>query len=251
MNIRLSAILLALMAQGLYADVVVIGPDILNGSFESGVMSPWGDGTAVSNGGFAAEGNWYAQTNPDMWRAGIFQFFPAVSTSMPNFLLTFQIRDGAPPYTYVGCALGGRRKDKSFVYAPEIQLSAPPPSSDGWVTHSYLFTFNEAWDESQNMTVSIDWDDGETNSVAYLDDVRLTQISDPTSIQSLSVMDGSITLTIQHLAASNTFSIQRCFNLTNDTWGSVSNLLLTAPEVQWSEDASNEWDKVFYRLKKE
>lgn len=251
MKIRLSVILLILTAQGLHADIVIIGPDTLNGNFEAGVISPWGDGTVVSNGGFAAEGNWYAQTNPDMWRAGIFQFFPAASTSMPNFLLTFQIRDGAPPYTDVGCALGGRRNDDSFVYAPEIQLSAPPPSADGWTTHRYLFTFAEAWDESRPMQLTIDWDNGATNSVAYLDDVRLTQISDPTIIQNMSMADGSVTLTIQHLAASNTFSIQRCVDLAGGAWGSVSNILLTAPELQWSEDISNQWDKVFYRLKKE
>ena len=101
------------------------------------------------------------------------------------------------------------------------------------------------------MQLTIDWDDGATNSIGYLDDVRLTQISEPTSIQDLSISDGSLTLTIQHLAASNNFSIQRCFDLTNDTWNSVSNIMLTIPGVQWSEVISNQWDKVFYRLKKE
>ena len=243
--------ILLLLAQGIYADVVVIDPDTQNGSFESGDFSPWGDGIIVSNADFAAHGNWFAQSLPDMWRAGIFQFFPAVSTSMPNFILTFQVRNGFPPYPGVECWLGARRKDGSFISASEIQLSAPPPNSEEWSKHSYLLTFNECWDESQKMTVSIDWNNGETNAVAYLDDVRLTQISDPTIIQDISFVDGSVTLSIQHLTSSNTFSIQRCFDLMDDTWGSVSNLILTAPGVQWSEDASNQWDKVFYRLKKE
>ena len=245
-------IMLLLLAQGVYADIVVIGPNTLNGSFESGEISPWGDGSVVSNGGFAAEGNWYAQTKPDMWRAGIWQFFPAVSTSMPVFTLSFRLRDGTPAYTAaVGCALSGRRQDNTWLSSSQVQLSAPPPNGDEWVEHRYVFTFNEPWDESRSMQLTIDWNDGATNSIGYLDDVRLTQISDPTCIQDLSISDGSLTLTIQHLAASNTFSIQRCFDLTNDTWDSVSNLMLTIPGVQWSEDVSNQWDKVFYRLKKE
>lgn len=252
MNIRLPAVFLLLLALGARADVVVIGPDVLNGSFESGAIGPWGDGTVVSNGAFAADGNWYAQTNPDLWRAGIWQFFPAVSSAMPNFTLSFRLRDGTPAYTAaVGCALSGRRPDNSWLSSSQVPLSAPPPSADGWVEHRYVFTFNEPWDESRPMQLSIDWNDGATNSVAYLDDVRLVQIADPTVLQDMAIADGAVTLSIQHLAVSNAFAIQRCADVAIGAWNSVSNVVLTPPAGQWSVPATNPSDRAFYRLKKE
>lgn len=101
------------------------------------------------------------------------------------------------------------------------------------------------------MQLVIGWNQGETNSIGYLDDVRLTQISDPTRIRDMTITNGSVWLSVEQLAPSNTYSIQRTSDLTEDNWLSVSNLNLAYPGIEWSEELSNQWEKVFYRLKQE
>ena len=251
MKYALVTILLLFMAPAIYADVVVIGPGVRNGDFESGVDAPWLDCTVVSNADFAAQGNCYAYTHPDVWRAGIFQFFPAVSTSMPNFTLTYQLRNGPPPYTEFQYGLNARRQDGSWFTASRVYRLNPPPTNDAWCKHEYVFVFDEPWAESYDMQLHIGWNGGETNSIGYLDDVCLTQISDPTSIREMTISNGVVQLSVQQLAPSNTYSIQRSSNLVGDNWLSVSNLILAYPGIEWSEELSNQLDKVFYRLKQE
>jgi len=101
------------------------------------------------------------------------------------------------------------------------------------------------------MQLVIGWNHGETNSIGYLDDVRLTQISDPTSIRGMMITNGEVQLSVQQFAPSNTYSIQRSSNLIGDNWLSVSNLTLAYPGIEWSEEICNQWEKVFYRLKQE
>ena len=251
MKHALAAIIVVFMTQAIYADNIVIGPGVRNGDFESGVDTPWLDCTVVSNASFAAQGNCYAYTHPDVWRAGIFQFFPAVSTSMPNFTLTYQLRHGSPPYTEFRYGLNARRSDGSWFTASRVYRLNPPPTNDAWCTHEYVFVFDEFWDESYDMQLVIGWNHGETNSIGYLDDVRLTQISDPTRIREMTIANGSVWLSVQQLAPSNTYSIQRSSNLIGDNWLSVSNLNLAYPGLEWSEELSNQPEKVFYRLKQE
>ena len=250
---------LLILAHGVYADIVIIGPETRNGSFESPdpapyestESDPWLDYTVVSNASFAAHGNCCAQTHPDATRAGIFQYFPAVSTSMPNFKLSYKLRNGSPPYTEFRYGLNARRSDGSWFTSSRLYRSNPQPTDDGWCTHELVLSFDEPWDESYDMQLVIGWNQGETNSIGYLDDVCLTQISDPTCIREMTITNGSVWLSVQQLAPSNTYSIQRSSNLVGDNWLSVSNLYLAYPGIEWSEELSNQWDKVFYRLKQE
>lgn len=252
-------LLLLLGAQGLCADIVIIGPDTRNGSFESPEPAPyestesdpWLDYTVVSNASFAAHGNCCAHTHPDVTRAGIFQYFPAVSTSMPNFMLSYKLRNGSPPYTQFRYGLNARRSNGSWFTATQVYRSNPPPTEDGWCTHELILSFDEPWDESYDMQLVIGWNHGETNSIGYLDDVRLTQISNSTRIREMTITNGAVRLSVEQLAPSNSFSIQRTFDLIENDWLSVSNLNLAYPGMEWSEEFSNQWEKVFYRLKQE
>ena len=252
-------LLLLLLAHGVYADIVIIGPETRNGSFESPEPAPyestesdpWLDYTAVTNASLAAHGNCFAQTHPDVTRAGIFQYFPAVSTSMPNFTLSYKLRNGSPPYTEFRYGLNARRSDGSWFTSSRVYRSNPTPTDDGWCTHELVLSFTEPWDESYDMQLVIGWNQGATNSIGYLDDVRLTQISDPTRILGMTVTNGTAWLSVQQMAPSNTYSIQRSSDLNSDNWLSVSNLNLAYPGIEWSEELSNQWDKIFYRLKKE
>ena len=254
-----SILLLVLLSHGVYADIVIIGPETRNGSFESPEPAPyestesdpWLDYTAVTNASLAAHGNCFAQTHPDVTRAGIFQYFPAVSTSMPNFTLSYKLRNGSPPYTEFRYGLNARRSDGSWFTSSRVYRSNPTPTDDGWCTHELVLSFTEPWDESYDMQLVIGWNQGATNSIGYLDDVRLTQISDPTRILGMTVTNGTAWLSVQQLAPSNTYSIQRSSDLNSDNWLSVSNLNLAYPGIEWSEELSNQWDKIFYRLKKE
>ena len=250
MNKYLSAILLVLMTQRLYADIVVIDPSTLNGSYESGILSPWGWGTVVSNTNFAAEGQYYLQAVEEQ-RADVFQFFPAVSSSMPNFTLSFRVRNGDPAFPTINGSLSARRTNGTFINASVVQSSTPIPTNTEWSLYSYVLAFTEEWDESKTMKVSIFFGDAESVAVGYVDDVRVTQITDPTCIRDFTVVNGDAMLSIQHIAPSNTYWIQRSFDLIGDNWLSVSNLNLAYPGAEWSEELSNQWEKVFYRLKQE
>jgi len=253
-------LLLVLLAHGVYADIVIIGPETRNGSFESLEPSPSESTDAdpwliydsvISNASFAAHGNCCAQTKPDVTRSGIIQYFPAVSTSMPNFRLSYKLRNGSPPYTEFRYGLNAHRSDGSWFTSSIVYRSNPPPTDDGWCTHELILSFDEPWDEAYNMQLVIGWNQGETNSIGYLDDVRLTQISDPTRILGMTVTNGTAWLSVQQMAPSNTYSIQRSSDLNSGNWLSVSNLNLAYPGIEWSEELSNQWDKIFYRLKKE
>lgn len=250
MNIRCFVTLALFITQAVCGDTVVIDQNTLNGSFESGILDPWRGGSVVSNADFAADGQYYIQAVAER-RAAVVQFFPATSSSMPTFTLSFQMRNGAPAFPTVNGSLSARRVDGSFIYASVVQATTPSPTDTEWRVFSYLFVFTETWDESQNMGVSVSFSGAAGSAVGYVDDVRLRQISHPTSILNMTVENESVSLSIQHRAPSTAYWIQRSSSLAEDNWLSVSNLNLVYPGIEWSEVVSNQWKNMFYRLKRE
>ncbi len=239
-----------IMSHVLYADTVVIDPHTLNGGFESGVLSPWGGGVIVSNADFAAEGQYYLQVVKER-RADVYQFFPAVSSSMPVFTLSFRVRNGDPAFPVIRGSLSAQRANGTFINAAVVYASTPVPTDTEWNLFSYVLAFTEEWDESRDMKVSISFGDAEFVAVGYVDDVRVAQITNPTGIRDVSVAPSGATLCIQQLAPANTFWIQRSFDLIGDNWLSVTNLDLVYPGAAWSDESSDQWERVFYRLKQE
>src|SRR5947209_17197535 len=73
------------------AAVALIGPNLRNGSFESGLAAPWlGSPQVLQDPAFASDGSWYAlvqASGAGTARNGPFQFFP---TSKENGL-TFSL----------------------------------------------------------------------------------------------------------------------------------------------------------------
>ena len=233
------------------AGMIFIDANYNNGSFESGVISPWDDGTVVSNADFAADGTCYAQTIPDLSRAEIYQFLPGGPADGWYFVLGFRVRNGSPGYPVISASLSAQRQNGSFINAAVLQSNTPPVTAGEWSGFSYIFAFDEGLGDSLSTKVSIWFDDGETNSAAFVDSVSLVALPAKTRIKALAVNDGTLTLSIDHLAPTNTCWIQRSFTLADGDWVSVSEVDLIKSVVQWSEDASNQWDKAFYRIWKE
>ena len=230
------------------ADVVVVDPDTRNGSFETGAGAPWGGCEACSGAGFAPDGAWFAQTAADVSRADIFQFLPAPSASMRTFMLSFQTRNGTPPFATVAGSLSAQHADGSYFSATVLQSSPTPLTNAAWTTQSYTFAFPEGWDESRGLRVGIFFGGGTPGAVGMLDDVRLTQISEPIRFQTVVRRDGAVTLTIRNLALPYICTMQRSTNLAANEWTTASAVFLTESEVTWFEAEDDPFPIAFYRI---
>ena len=242
-------VMLCLVAYGSCAESVIVDGDHLNGSFESGVLAPWGGGSVVSDDYFAADGAWYAQAVATVSRAEIYQFFPSVTTSMPVFALSFQARNGSPGFSSASGSLSARRQDGSFINAVVTNSSISPLTDVGWSLYTYTFEFTETWDMSQNMKVGISFNDGTPGAVGFADHVVLEQVRERPGLDNIIVHEGTATLTIGNLSAYSTCSVEQCFDLLSNDWSAACSFGITGSQTNWSEELSNDWHGVFYRVK--
>src|SRR5260221_4066829 len=112
---------------------MLIDSTTLNGSFESGVASPWGGGGSVARDpSFASQGDWYAIL-PDVApgagaRQLAYQDLLASPSEGLTFIATFDARNGTTGYDSGSVQVGGQS-----IFPPSIVF--PNLSSSGWQTY--------------------------------------------------------------------------------------------------------------------
>src|SRR5690242_10591708 len=101
------------------AAVALIGPNLRNGSFESGVAAPWlGSPQLIQDPGFASDGSWYAlvqASGSGTARNGPFQSFPTSKENGLTFSLDFDARVGATPFTALDIEFFGRNANGGII----------------------------------------------------------------------------------------------------------------------------------------
>ena len=166
-----------------FSQGTLIGPTILNGSFEDGTLPPWfGDFTTAEDSGFATQGSWFALVENSV------VFSPAVAQNLtPNpssglhFLLTFNARIGDPGYASLTTTMNGRTQGGAALSAAVTPIAAPPLNVSTWQSYQYELQMPEAWD-ANGFTFAIRFSRTSTDGVmrtAYLDSVVLQQIPEP------------------------------------------------------------------------
>ena len=155
-----------------------------NGGFETGVMSPWSGGEALFGPTQAYAGSWYASSTAQATRASVFQFFPSPATDHQDFILSFAARTHAEGFANVEGYLSARRADGSFFNAVVLDSDTNVLATT-WTEFRYVFRFVELWDVSRSLSVGVNFQDGSSGDVGYLDAVTLVQVPEPRYLASL------------------------------------------------------------------
>lgn len=161
------------------AAVTLIGPNTLNGSFESGVASPWQGGVQVVNDpAFASDGSYYATLRATAGALGAarqiaFQFLPANPGDGLTFSVSFDARVGAIGFDNLGVELLG---------SIETPVTFTSLSSSAWQTFNTEFHLPDTWSGGNISLQLLFSKTGGTSGTTYtglLDNVVLQQIPEP------------------------------------------------------------------------
>ncbi|MCO5051010.1 MAG: PEP-CTERM sorting domain-containing protein [Verrucomicrobiae bacterium] len=174
----------------------LIGPSIRNGSFEDGVITPWSGNnlTAAQDSSFASHGSWYAVVSSLVSTA---QNLTPDPTDGLTFLLTFDARMGVPGFDSVSTRMDARTPEGASLSASITPIAVPPLSASAWQSYQYQLEMPGAWD-SAGIFFSIAFSKsqplGGVTHFAYLDNVVLQQIPEPSSL-ALVLCGGALWLT--------------------------------------------------------
>jgi hypothetical protein len=171
------------------AAVPLIGPNLRNGSFESGAAVPWlGSPQVLQDPSFASDGSWYAlvqASGSGTARNGPFQFFPTSKENGLTFSLDFDGRVGATPFTALDIEFFGRNANGGIIPSVEPIVEFTSLSDSQWQTYHAVFHLPDAWDGTQAQLGFLferrDAVSGITYS-GYLDNIVLQQIPEPSMI---------------------------------------------------------------------
>ena len=170
--------------------VTLIGPNTLNGSFESGAGSPWLGVQVFNDPTFASDGSYYAslQATAPATRAArqiAFQFLPANPSDGLTFSVSFDARNGATGFDNVGVDFFARRTDGTLIRPLETAAIFSTLSSSGWQTYQTQFHMPPGWDGDGNISLQIQFSkSGGTSGTTYtgfLDNIVLQQIPEPST----------------------------------------------------------------------
>ena len=156
-----------------------------NGSLESGELSPWfGDFSVTQNPAFARHGNWYAQllTTP-IWDPQLIQNLVPDANNGLIFNLSFEARIGTLGYDSVSTRMAGRTPLGSPLSAIVTPISSPQLTDSAWKNYTFQLQFPESWSNSGiNFGIFFHLQQPPTgNNSAYLDNIILQQIPEPSS----------------------------------------------------------------------
>jgi len=101
------------------------------------------------------------------------------------FELSFDARVGTPALDRVSTRLGGRTLDGMSLDANITPLVAPPLTTSSWQSYHYFLELPAAWDGAGihlSITFSADQHLGGITHTAYLDNVSLTQVPEPSTL---------------------------------------------------------------------
>ena len=199
---KISVIFLTCIVTAIQGQTILIGPSIRNGSFEDGIISPWGGVNGTSqNASFASQGQWYGLltevANINAARTDSYQRITANPANGLTFLLTFDIRNGLPGFDFVETSLSSLNSDGSYVSPTATILSSPTLDTAAWGTYQKQFLLPQSWDGS---SVRLDIAFYKLSVVSgttyrgYLDNITLQQIPEPASLILLG-MGGSFLFT--------------------------------------------------------
>jgi len=185
---------LALLAgQTLFAQgsITLIGPSVRNGSFEDEVASPWRGVNVANDPAFAAAGGWYAlveakAVNTSVRASALDEGLAASPMSGFTFVLSFEARNGALGFDSISPSIYGWNTDGTVTFPSVTPILSSPLSSAGWVQYQLVYQFSEIWDGGRDTVVAFNFNKqgsviGTTYS-AYLDNIVLSQIPEPSSL---------------------------------------------------------------------
>jgi hypothetical protein len=181
-------LLATLVATTAFGQVSLIGPSTLNGSFESGIASPWNGVEVTNNAAFASAGNWCAvlhDANSPTARDLCFQFLSASPSGGLTFIATFDARNGTTGFDSVAAFFFARNTDGTFVNATATPVLAPPLDASAWGHYETDFQLPGTWDGVGNISLQIQFTKngaaGGTTYFGYLDAITLQQVPEPSS----------------------------------------------------------------------
>jgi len=172
------------LGQGILIDSIT-----RNGSFEAGVLAPWGSGHDVQvlqDAVFASDGDYYASFQSSSVRPVL-----AGQTLLPNpgdgllFLLSFDARLGTPGLDVVSPSLGGRTPEGQPLDATVTPLVAPPLIASAWQRYEYELQLPTNWDSAGiHLGISFNKNQalGGITHITYLDNVVLQQVPEPSTL---------------------------------------------------------------------
>jgi hypothetical protein len=167
-----------------YAQGTLINSTIRNGSFEDGVLAPWGGyPTITHDASFASDGEYYAT-----YASSLVLPVSGGENLLPNpddgflFILSFDARIGTPGLDVVSPSMSARTPEGASLSASLIPLTSPPLSASAWHSYEYQLLMPGAWGASGvsfGISFSKNQPLGGVTHYAYLDNVILQQIPEP------------------------------------------------------------------------
>jgi hypothetical protein len=181
-------LLATLVATTALGQVSLIGPSTLNGSFESGIASPWNGVEVTNNAAFAGDGNWCAvlhEANSPTARALCFQFLSASPSGGLTFVATFDARNGTTGFDSVTALFFARNTNGTIVNATGTPVLAPSLDASAWRHYETYFQLPGTWDGIGNISLQIQFTKNGaasgTTYFGYLDAITLQQVPEPSS----------------------------------------------------------------------
>jgi hypothetical protein len=195
-----------ILARATFASVTLIGPNTLNGSFESGTTSPWLGGVQVIHDPvFASDGSWYSTiqaAGSGSAREIAFQFLPANRSDGLTFSVSFDARIGTTGFDTLSVDFFARNGDNTLVGSIETPATFSGLSNSEWQSFQTQFHLPPAWDGGGNISLHLLFSKaGSTSGTTYtgfLDNVILRQIPEP-SVPALGCLAGLIAVAARRL----------------------------------------------------
>jgi hypothetical protein len=188
MRAHLINLICVLLTSSTQAAVTLIGPNTLNGSFESGNAFPWQGGIQVVNDPtFASD---YAALQATGLSSGAarqiaFQFLPANRGDGVAFSASFDARIGTTGFDTLSVDFFARNSDGTLIGSVETPAVVTNLSNSAWQTFQTQFHLPEAWDGGGNISLQLLFSRSGTTSgtvyTGFLDNIVLQQIPEPST----------------------------------------------------------------------
>jgi hypothetical protein len=167
----------------------LVGPSTRNGSFEDGVLAPWGSGhdvRAIHDAAFASEGTYYASFQSSLVRPVLMgqSLLPSPNDGLV-FILSFDARMDTPGLDMLSPSIDARTPEGASLNAIVTAIVTPPLTTSGWQSYQYQLEMPAIWNNAGvhlGISFSRNQPLGGITHYAYLDNVILQQIPEPSAL---------------------------------------------------------------------